>query len=136
MSKKVAGVFTSESETIKAINRLTHEDYTIDEMLIIADKNKKTSLIEAQTDVKVEKEVQAQQEESSFWKKLKSGFSQKEGSKGAVDYASRFKDLGLTSEEAEKHEEDVKQQKIVLLTSDRAVSPSDHNNSFKTPTPG
>ncbi|SDN19554.1 general stress protein [Alkalicoccus daliensis] len=136
MSKKVTGVFESESEVIKAINRLTHDNYTMDEILVIADRNKKTSLIEAQTDVKVEKEPAVQKEEGSFWKKLKSGFSQKESSSNeSSDFKERFKELGLSEEEAKKHNDFVTDRKIILMAADKSFNQNDKDSTLETSAP-
>src|SRR5699024_1620083 len=59
-----------------------------------------------------------QDEDESFWEKLKSFFTTESNEYDTTDgYTSRFKQYGLTNEEAEHYQREIQLGKIVILAS-------------------
>lgn len=126
MSKKVVGVYATESEVIEAVNRLKKEGHTPDGIAIIANENQETSLINQQTDVQSDS-VSQENDEPDFWEKIKAAFSGDDAEEHHTsDYKSRLKKHGLSDSEAAEHDANIQDGKFVVLAPENVAGVGTH----------
>lgn len=137
MSKKLIGAYDTESEVIKTVNRLKHDGYSTDEILLVANEKKKTSIIETQTSMKVEKHYEQEEEESNFWHKIKAKFKKESQPQHTDEFTARFIKLGIPEAEAKEHSEKVHQDKILVFAAEKSfhIDNPEGETDTKTPTP-
>lgn len=127
MSKKVAGVYETESKVIEAVNKLKEEGHFPESISIIANEAQETSLINQQTDVSPDSVPQESNEEPDFWEKIKAAFSGPDAeTKSSSDYRAIFSKHGLSEAEAENQEENVRNGKFVVLAPDNVAGAGRH----------
>lgn len=138
MSKKLHGAYDTESEVIKTVNRLRHDGYSAEEIMLVANEAKKTSIIETQTSMKVEKNPSVKkEEEQKFWKKIKSKFKKEDNAEHSDGFTERFMDLGIPETEAKEYTDLVHQNKILVLAVEKSyhADQQDTDTARKTPEP-
>jgi uncharacterized protein (TIGR02271 family) len=125
MSKKIVGVYETESEVVESVNRLKEEGYTPESISILANENQETALIRRETDVDTESSHYEKEEEPDFWEKVKAAVSGDDAAEThSSDYKSRLKDLGLSESEMEKQQTNIENGKIIVMAPD--ITPGRH----------
>ncbi|SDN76805.1 general stress protein [Alkalicoccus daliensis] len=121
MSKQVVGAFDSESQVIEVVERLESEGHRAEDITLIAKDVDTTSWLRKETSAHVDTAeghvAPGESGEPSFWEKVKAAF------KGDTTLHGRDPDnihkelteFGLTQEQAEKHESDVKNGKVLIM---------------------
>ena len=123
MAYKRISIHQTEEEVVAAVEQLKIEGFTKEEMSLIVNDNEDTSWLKKKTNVTPETETN--DGEGSFMDKVKDVFTGDGNNNEENNYFERFRDLGLTDEEARELDTVVRNGKIVLIAEDHSGTQND-----------
>ncbi|UTR09956.1 general stress protein [Evansella sp. LMS18] len=121
MKNQVQGLYSTEKEVKEAVGKLKTEGIPAEEISIIANDSENTEWLRRETGVEADSDklpVNKEYEEAeTFWEKVKAAFKGEENRTGyhSFGYAGHFTKLGLSEEEAEKYDKEIRNGKIAVL---------------------
>ncbi|MFC4734987.1 general stress protein [Bacillus daqingensis] len=121
MKKRVVGVFSSESEVRESVESLKLDGHRPEEIIVAAGDSDAADWLKSETNVRIEEPQQEEgtgnEEDQSFWEKIKTAF------KGTTEFKGQdggsegftFDKIGITGEEGQKLEAELDNGRMVVL---------------------
>ncbi|WP_027108820.1 general stress protein [Lacticigenium naphthae] len=127
MERIVEGTYLTMKEVREAIERLEEDNYSVDEMMVITDKEKQYDETQIASYAVNIDSVEVSEEEESFWDKIKETLSFDQYSSNDSD--SLLTEFGVNEERAEHFNEALEAGEIILLVDSNAPKKIDELSS-------